>query len=46
MKSLIILKNITTRKKGFNEGYLAKVTLRIDLLNRFFITFLKFQRLF
>ena len=38
----------TTRKKGFNEGYLAEVdiTLGIDLINGGFLTFVKFQRLF
>jgi len=38
---------ISTRKKDFNRSYLANanVTLVIGLINAFFLTFFKFQRL-
>jgi len=38
----------TIRKKCFNGGYLVKINivLEIDLINGFFLTFVKFQRLF
>jgi len=46
--NLLLSAHYTTRKKGFNRGYLAEadITLGIDLINGGFLTFVKFQILF